>query len=124
MIDEIVEKVRCDATLRDKAATGAQLARIYAVANAAMCDASIRAWRDKYAFNFWRPAVGIPLAGKDGLPGTKPDKTWVALGSPATNTLRPPETPNFPSYATPSSPRPPCCARLCMRGYLHARNGC
>ena len=95
--------------------------------NVAMADAGIAAWHWKYAYDFWRPVVGIREAeagwgaspGKDGdgkaLPAQgdrntyrckKGDPFWLPLGAPKSNPLPKPQfgaagsnfTPNFPAY--------------------------
>jgi membrane-associated phospholipid phosphatase len=84
-------------------------ARLFAFVNAAMGDAGILAWEQKYCHDFWRPVLGIrehdetlgpraPHAGlnvrfNDGDPG------WLPLGSPNTNSTGMKNfTPNFPAY--------------------------
>jgi vanadium chloroperoxidase len=84
-------------------------AKLFAFVNAAMGDAGILAWEQKYCHDFWRPVVGIrehdetlgpgaPYSGvnvifNDGDPG------WLPLGSPNTNLLGIKNfTPNFPAY--------------------------
>lgn len=85
-----------------------QNARLFAFVNAAMGDAGILAWEQKYCHDFWRPVVGIrehdetlgpraPFAVNvnfnDGDPG------WLPLGSPSTNSPGLKNfTPNFPAY--------------------------
>lgn len=86
----------------------AQNARLFAFANAAMGDAGILAWEQKYCHDFWRPVVGIrehdrtfgptaPYTGNtnfdDGDPG------WLPLGAPSTNSPGIKNfTPDFPAY--------------------------
>jgi len=86
-----------------------QNARLFAFVNAAMADAGILAWEQKYCHDFWRPVLGIrehdeklgpraPYAGvnvsfNDGDPG------WLPLGAQSTNSPGMKNfTPNFPSY--------------------------
>lgn len=85
-----------------------QNARLFAFVNAAMADAGILAWEQKYCHDFWRPVVGIrehdvslgpraPYSGTtnfaDGDPG------WLPLGAQSTNsTGKKNFTPNFPAY--------------------------
>ncbi|HYG79165.1 MAG TPA: vanadium-dependent haloperoxidase, partial [Pyrinomonadaceae bacterium] len=85
-----------------------QNARLFAFVNAAMGDAGILAWEQKYCHDFWRPVVGIrehdeklgPAAPygvnvnfSDGDPG------WLPLGAPSTNSPGLKNfTPNFPAY--------------------------
>jgi hypothetical protein len=90
--------------------------------NVAMADAGIAAWHWKYAYDFWRPVVGIreaeagwgPSPGKDSsgndlsakgdgntLRKEKGDPFWLPLGAPNSNAIPKPAnnfTPNFPAY--------------------------
>jgi membrane-associated phospholipid phosphatase len=89
---------------------------VLAAINAAMADAGIAAWYWKYAYDFWRPVLGIreanagwgPTGRGDGNvnrenPG---DPFWLPLGSPRSNPFPAPAagaggdnfTPNFPAY--------------------------
>src|SRR5436189_212870 len=87
----------------------AENARLFAFVNAAMGDAGILAWEQKYCHDFWRPVVGIrehdrtlgpaaphlavTTAFEDGDPG------WLPLGAPSTNSTGMKNfTPDFPSY--------------------------
>ena len=86
----------------------AENARLFAFVNAAMGDAGILAWEQKYCHDFWRPVVGIrehdrtlgPAAPynvntdfDDGDPG------WLPLGAPSTNSPGMKNfTPDFPAY--------------------------
>lgn len=78
--------------------TIAQNARLFALVNAAMADAGILAWDQKYIHDFWRPVLGIrehdPAAGPAWPPGTNPispdaDPFWLPLGAPNTNATLP-----------------------------------
>jgi hypothetical protein len=84
-------------------------ARLFAFVNAAMADAGILAWEQKYRHNFWRPVVGI--REQDVSQGPDPDNppnnpivdegdpAWLPLGAPSSN--RPGQknfTPHFPAY--------------------------
>ncbi|GAB3406023.1 phosphatase PAP2 family protein [Massilia agilis] len=83
-----------------------ELARLLALVNAAMADAGIAAWNDKWHYDFWRPVTGIreadegtgPTGLGDGNPATRGDPGWTPLGAQATNTRRPDFTPPFPAY--------------------------
>ncbi len=84
-------------------------ARLFAFVNAAMGDAGILAWEQKYCHDFWRPVVGIrehdedfgPAAPYKGVKAelAEGDPGWLPLGAPSTNA---PEvknfTPDFPAY--------------------------
>jgi vanadium chloroperoxidase len=84
-------------------------AKLFAFVNAAMGDAGILAWEQKYCHDFWRPVVGIrehdenlgpsaPHAGV-GVNFNDGDSGWLPLGSPNTNSLGMKNfTPNFPAY--------------------------
>ncbi|OAR23590.1 hypothetical protein A8W25_13695 [Streptomyces sp. ERV7] len=86
----------------------AQNARLFALLNAAMADAGILAWTDKYIYDLWRPVVGIREHGTccgpagTGAPAlsTDADPEWLPLGAPNSNNPggKVNRTPNFPSY--------------------------
>ena len=85
-------------------------ARLFALVNAAMGDAGILAWEQKYVHDLWRPVLGIrehdasmgPAASASGAsldPDCDPE--WRPLGAPATNRGSAPDgdfTPPFPAY--------------------------
>jgi hypothetical protein len=83
-------------------------ARLFAFLNAAMADAGILAWEQKYCHDFWRPVVGIrehdeklgPAAPYPGnLDFNDGDPGWLPLGAPSTNSTGMKNfTPNFPAY--------------------------
>lgn len=84
-------------------------AKLFAFVNAAMADAGILAWEQKYCHDFWRPVVGIrehdeklgPCAPHKGVSVkfNDGDPGWLPLGAPNTNTLGLKNfTPNFPAY--------------------------
>jgi len=84
-----------------------QNARLFALVNAAMGDAGILAWDDKYLYDLWRPVVGIrehdPSMGPAGTAGNVLDADcdlgWLPLGAPRTNqTGAKSFTPPFPAY--------------------------
>ena len=85
----------------------AEQINILAAINAAMADAGIAAWYWKYAYDRWRPVVGIresaacwgPSGTGDGTGQKYPDPFWLPLGAPASNqTDKQNGTPNFPAY--------------------------
>ena len=87
--------------------TLAQNARLFALVNAAMGDAGILAWEQKYLHDLWRPVVGVrendPSMGPTGVgndaidSGCDPD--WLPLGAPKTNEPGVKNgTPPFPAY--------------------------
>lgn len=80
---------------------------LFALVNAAMADAGILAWDQKYFHDLWRPVVGI--REHDQSMGPAPteadnnisndcDPYWLPLGSPNTNSRGKNFTPNFPAY--------------------------
>jgi vanadium chloroperoxidase len=90
-------------------------ARLFALVNAAMGDAGILAWEQKYLWDLWRPVVGIreddASMGSLGIGGSTfsadCDPSWLPMAAPATlgdpqaSTLpatRRDFTPNFPAY--------------------------
>ncbi|MBA3712302.1 MAG: hypothetical protein H0W76_07605 [Pyrinomonadaceae bacterium] len=85
-------------------------ARLFAFVNAAMADAGILAWEQKYCHDFWRPVVGIREHDASCGPGARnpedagseisedADPSWLPLGAPNTNTLLKNLTPPFPAY--------------------------
>lgn len=83
-----------------------ELARLFALTNIALADATTAVWESKYFYKFWRPVCGIreadegtgPMGLGDGNPATVGDPNWTPLGAPASNTGGPNFTPPFPSY--------------------------
>jgi vanadium chloroperoxidase len=81
-------------------------ARLFALMNAAMGDAGVLAWDDKYFYDLWRPVLGIrehdASMGPTGVGGNALDPDgdpfWLPLGAPRTNTMGQPFTPPFPAY--------------------------
>jgi len=77
-------------------------ARLFAFVNAAMADAGIFAWEQKFRHDFWRPVVGIrehdtslgPLDAGTPMPSADTiskdaDPGWLPLGAPASNSASP-----------------------------------
>lgn len=82
-------------------------ARLFAFVNAAMGDAGILAWEQKYVHDVWRPVLGIrehdASMGPVGPTATDNidndcDPTWLPLSSPASNSSDRNFTPPFPAY--------------------------
>ncbi len=82
-------------------------ARLFALVNAAMGDAGILAWDQKYLHNLWRPVVGVrehdtsmgPAAVAKSDISDDCDPNWLPLGAPASNDRTKANfTPNFPAY--------------------------
>jgi Vanadium chloroperoxidase N-terminal domain len=78
-----------------KGNTEAQNARLFALVNAAMGDAGILAWEQKYFHNLWRPVIGIrehdksmglAIASANNI-SPDSDPSWLPLGAPATNSM-------------------------------------
>jgi vanadium chloroperoxidase len=101
MYNQIVRQVAME-----QGNTEAENARLFALVNAAMGDAGILAWEQKYIHDFWRPVVGIreadPSMGPVGTGGSNInpncDVNWLPLGAPSTNTAKKNFTPPFPAY--------------------------
>lgn len=84
-----------------------QNARLFAFVNAAMGDAGILAWEQKYIHDFWRPVVGIREHDHSmGPAASNPkhnidndcDPNWLPLGAPVSNGTGRNFTPPFPAY--------------------------
>jgi vanadium chloroperoxidase len=102
LYNQIVRKV-ADAQGNDIAAN----ARLFALLNAAMADAGILAWDDKYFWDLWRPVLGVrehdSSAGPTGVGGNVLDENadpgWLPLGAQKTNEPGKKNfTPPFPAY--------------------------
>jgi vanadium chloroperoxidase len=90
--------------------TEADNARLFAFVNAALGDAGILAWEQKYCHDFWRPVVGIREHDQSFGPGAEDpgdavndidkdaDPFWLPFGAPSTNSSLKNFTPNFPAY--------------------------
>jgi membrane-associated phospholipid phosphatase len=83
-----------------------QLARVLALVNVAIADATMSVWDSKYYYDFWRPVTAIreaspgssPTGFGDGNRATHGDPRWTPLGAPASNLTGPNFTPPFPAY--------------------------
>ena len=78
---------------RDPEEINADFVRLFALANVALADAGILAWREKYSFEFWRPLSGVRQ--EEGPLG---DPFFLTLGAPNTNTQDISFKPPFPAY--------------------------
>jgi hypothetical protein len=84
------------------------MARLLALVNVAIADATIACWHVKYLYQYWRPVTGIreadagtgPTGAGDGNPATLGDAQFTPLGAPATNLRGPNFTPPFPAYVS------------------------
>jgi len=65
-------------------------ARLCALVNLAMADATITAWDTKVTYTFWRPLTAIRLANEDTNPDTVEDPTWQPLIN----------NPNYPDHSS------------------------
>jgi membrane-associated phospholipid phosphatase len=82
------------------------LARVLALVNVAIADATIAVWETKFHYDFWRPVTAVRAASPgsspdghgDGNRATHADPGWTPLGSPASNLIGPNFTPPFPAY--------------------------
>ena len=98
------------AVARQRNNSPAENARLFALVNAAMADAGILAWEQKYLHDLWRPVVGIrehdPSLGPSGMADNDiSDLTqldWLPLGAPRSNgdpkKFEKNFTPPFPAY--------------------------
>lgn len=83
-----------------------ETARLLAIVNVAMSDATLTCWESKYYWDIWRPVTGIreadagagPTGAGDGNPATVGDPAFSPLGAPASNLNGPNFTPPFPAY--------------------------
>jgi hypothetical protein len=82
-------------------------ARLFAFVNAAMGDAGILAWDQKYLHNLWRPVLGVREHDASMGPSAPTptdnidndcDPGWLPLGAPASNSGDRNSTPPFPAY--------------------------
>jgi hypothetical protein len=82
-------------------------ARLFAFVNAAMADAGILAWDQKYIHNFWRPVLGIrehdiSMGPAASIPKNNIDNDcdpdWLPFGAPSSNSSDRNFTPPFPAY--------------------------
>jgi membrane-associated phospholipid phosphatase len=91
-----------------RANTADQNARLFALVNAAMADAAILAWDDKFRHDLWRPVLGVrehdrsmgpaATAGSNEL-DDEGDPLWLPLGAPQSNGAPAKNfTPPFPAY--------------------------
>lgn len=83
LYNQIMRKIAVDrrpTTPLSSEECNADFARLFALANAAMADAGIFCWQEKYRFEFWRP-----LSGVRGETGPQGDPFFLTLGSPETN---------------------------------------
>lgn len=68
-------------------------ARLFALLNLAMADATIACWDSKYTYRFWRPVTAIRIADADSNALTDADPAWTPFGA----------TPLHPEYPSAHS---------------------
>jgi len=91
---------------RQQGSSALETARLLALVNLAMADATLNVWESKYFYDFWRPITGLresdpdtgPTGLGDGNPATVGDPSFTPLGAPASNLNAPNFTPPFPAY--------------------------
>ena len=71
-------------------------ARLFALLNLAMVDATIACWDSKYTYRFWRPVTAIRAGDTDGNNATEADPAWTPLRPTALH----PEYPSAHSCAS------------------------
>jgi hypothetical protein len=92
----------------ERGLSAVELARLLALVNVAMADATLASWDMKYDYQFWRPVTAIreadvgtgPTGLGDSNPATVGDPTFTPLGAPASNLNGPNFTPPFPAYTS------------------------
>ena len=95
LYNQILRKLAWDRRPKstDPEAANADFARLFALCNAALADAGVFAWLQKYTFEFWRPLSGVRNDN-----GPFRDPFWLELGAPDTNSNRISFKPPFPAY--------------------------
>ncbi|KAL8905967.1 MAG: hypothetical protein Q9171_006465 [Xanthocarpia ochracea] len=95
LYNQILRKIAWEKRLinGDPEAVNADFARLFALANAALADAGIFSWLQKWTFEFWRPLSGVRNDN-----GPHADPFWLEFGAPDTNTNRISFKPPFPAY--------------------------
>ena len=112
LYNQIIRKIAWDNTVDSATAEDNtdEFVRLFALVNAALADAGIFCWQEKYNFEFWRPLSGVrehdlgsgpasPLnaVGSEHIDPVG-DPFWLSLGAPETNTDRVSFKPPFPAY--------------------------
>lgn len=109
-----------------------QLMRLFALVNAAMGDAGVLAWEQKYLHDFWRPVIGVrdhdPSMGMSstGQSALDPncDPEWLPLGAPKTNKTGAKNfTPPFPAYPSGHATFGAAALGITRRFYGHTADG-
>ncbi|KAK4163735.1 phosphatidic acid phosphatase type 2/haloperoxidase [Cladorrhinum sp. PSN259] len=96
LYNQILRKIAYERRVADDLtaeANNADFARLFALCNAAMADAGIFAWKEKFTFEFWRPLSGIREH-----PSGLGDPFFQTVGAPETNKNETSFKPPFPAY--------------------------
>jgi membrane-associated phospholipid phosphatase len=103
LYNQIVRKLAIE-----KGNTTDQNARLFALVNAAMGDAGVLAWDQKYFHDLWRPVLGVrehdasfgPTGVANHPISNDADPAWLPLGAPNSNAKDNAKnfTPPFPAY--------------------------
>jgi membrane-associated phospholipid phosphatase len=97
-------------------------ARLLALANLALADATVAAWDAKYAYSLWRPVDGVRRAAAFGpVPGGAAG--WRPLGRPRHPDARPNTTPASPSYVSGHAALGSALFRVLERAYGEDETG-
>ncbi|KEF58339.1 uncharacterized protein A1O9_06265 [Exophiala aquamarina CBS 119918] len=100
LYNQIIRQVAFDKAKQpiDSDRNNADFARLLALANVAMSDAGVFCWREKYAYEVWRPLSGVRQHPGDSAPEGAARPFWKVLGAPATNSDEGGFKPPFPAY--------------------------
>ena len=120
LYNQILRQVAWDKrpTSPEPEAMNADFARLFALANAALADAGIFAWREKFHFEFWRPLSGVRNEPNAAIA----DPLWLELGAPDTNSNRIAFKPPFPAYPSGHATFGGTMFQI-MRRYYNDRDG-
>jgi vanadium chloroperoxidase len=115
-----VRKIKADSEITSEA-NNADFARLFALANTAMADAGIFAWREKYYFDFWRPLSGVRNETEGGHEELA-DPFWKTQGAPSTNSDGLPFKPPFPAYPSGHATFGAACFQIARLFYRERDN--
>ena len=87
------------------------LARLLAMVNVAIADATIAAWDNKYLYDYWRPVTGI----REASPGSGPNGCAASTATRSASPSRPTST-----TASPATTRAGC-GRACRAATVRCR---
>ena len=111
-------KLAADMTPDESDQTDAAFCRLFALANAAMTDAGIYCWREKYKYELWRPLSAVRADPSGPVPDGYARPTWRVLGAPATNSNEGGFKPPFPTYPSGHATFGAACFQIMRRFYL------